>query len=1694
MSCEKSIISGIEKDCKNFNAPIGAEKDLILINYKDFDKLATKSPFNRQLTNDLGNKSGLTDIILVPDAVQYIFEGTDYSVIPSVTPEVREDGSLWYTHSIAFTIYNKSAETRATLQALGKSRVIAVTKDRSTGLYELFGLEVGLKVTGTERAYTGSQSSNFYTVTIATPDIAVIRENSLGELSLKLDGVSSGAPLPDEELTLEELLFLKEDKINKGAANGYAPLGSDIKVPASFLNIINDVTTGGATNLFSAEQGKIINDRIDLGLNNIKKEILISTPLVINRTNFADIINALPSFVITDFDIPFFVTTTTEAVDGYKIELIGVGKGTYGTGETSISSSQIRITAIGSVAVGSTPTLQAVTTVGSTTTVDTNIFLQATKNSKSSSIEIIPDVDTVSEVGINIVTDAKAVVTGKAISLNASTNGDIEMSVLGTGKVLVNAEEVATKPYVETKVTGLLDDRGSYNASSNVYPTSGGSGAGGAILRGDIWYLSTGGTLGGVLLPAGSSIRALIDTPAQIASNWNVFGNLISPHHVSHEFGGTDEIVGENLGVNIAPHPLNYSITGNTLGANLIGIDNRLGEIVQTTAGVSNRIWFTADTTTITAGTFYISNPSGKGTAVEAIQSVSNDDNQKQYFAQDLISVGFPSFVTYPSGIYGGQLSCRISTNIAQQRYTVEAYKCDNNGTPIASGVTGAPMGVLGVTVIAILDSGLVNIVAGNITGIPVSGVLGSAVSFNAGERVRYHVSAEKSGTAGSTITMEIFYGSNYNSYYDAPVVFDTTSIINASAVVGSTATAALNTLNTNKANISDVVLLNTDQSINDKKSFISVSNTTGAVSINTLSSLGFLSNGLGSHVGYNFTGQNNGVNTFTVNKAGNIAAVSYTGDAILTGNPTAPIPTVSNGIATKTYVDNLISGLLDDRGSYDASTNLFPTTGGSGVGGAILKGDIWYVSVAGTLGGKAVVIGDSFRALTDTPAQILANWAFLSSNTGYISENVANKATDFSVSNDIKYPTVSAVDKVDSKPLSFVDKELSKNTLSYKYLTRTAAETILVTYVYGDKAITYTMVKNVNNNYMWVSRIDYSGIDINGKADLTSPTFLGGDVQEFAIRYRKTGTLDNDLTFPWHGAGASTVTTLLSSSFDIDGIKYSNFSELTLNQSFIFDKFYLNQKIGSKYIVSDPTNQIEVNITTSFDSKQLHFNNDYFINENIDVNRAFGSRLSADGSTEIMLDNGLTILNDNSNLVTPYGYKVYSAKASTPVVYATFEIDNLVTNIAQNNSTSSPDNRFIMWNRPLGQTLYYNLTPYLADDVFTPVVAGTAFKSGTNVMYFPKTYATNSINISIPLSAGLTKSLQLANLERTTNKAISFSTINDTLYPSVQAVKTQLDTKMSLSGNEPFTGLKSSTNTGSTFINGIDLTNSGTSGSISLRSTVTSSGIGIRANITGSGFGYYADGSSSGFNYYSTIFGSGAGFTSNGSTASTGLLYKGQNNSVDTFTVTKAGVITGSSIVKSGGTSSQFLKADGSSDTTAYAPLSSPALIGTPTSPTATTGTNTTQVATTAFVQGEISATGRWSLTGSDIFNNNAGNVLIGTSTSFGAGYKFQVDGNVFSDSRIYAQTAHIAPSFRDFTEAYTLSNSGGIWAFNVKASAPVLNYSTGYTVATLPAGTIGDNAYVTDALAPTYMMTIVGGGAVVQPVFYNGTNWVAH
>jgi len=99
-------------------------------------------------------------------------------------------------------------------------------------------------------------------------------------------------------------------------------------------------------------------------------------------------------------------------------------------------------------------------------------------------------------------------------------------------------------------------------------------------------------------------------------------------------------------------------------------------------------------------------------------------------------------------------------------------------------------------------------------------------------------------------------------------------------------------------------------------------------------------------------------------------------------------------------------AALYNDRGNYDASGNAYPSTGGSGGAGAIVKGDFWTISVAGTLPtGISVNPGDQVRALVNSATNTQADWAV---------QQVATKATAAELTtgtNDTKYATSLALE-----------------------------------------------------------------------------------------------------------------------------------------------------------------------------------------------------------------------------------------------------------------------------------------------------------------------------------------------------------------------------------------------------------------------------------------------------------------------------------------------------------------------------------------------------------------------------------------------------------------------------------------------------------------------------------------------------------
>ena len=101
----------------------------------------------------------------------------------------------------------------------------------------------------------------------------------------------------------------------------------------------------------------------------------------------------------------------------------------------------------------------------------------------------------------------------------------------------------------------------------------------------------------------------------------------------------------------------------------------------------------------------------------------------------------------------------------------------------------------------------------------------------------------------------------------------------------------------------------------------------------------------------------------------GNVAEVDIITATDLTGAANSNIPSAA---AVKAYVDAAIGGLGNLEGGWDASIGVFPT-GSSPVSGT-KKGDYWYVSFGGTVGGVTFNIGDFIIARVDNASVTVAS------------------------------------------------------------------------------------------------------------------------------------------------------------------------------------------------------------------------------------------------------------------------------------------------------------------------------------------------------------------------------------------------------------------------------------------------------------------------------------------------------------------------------------------------------------------------------------------------------------------------------------------------------------------------------------------------------------------------------------------------
>ena len=274
--------------------------------------------------------------------------------------------------------------------------------------------------------------------------------------------------------------------------------------------------------------------------------------------------------------------------------------------------------------------------------------------------------------------------------------------------------------------------------------------------------------------------------------------------------------------------------------------------------------------------------------------------------------------------------------------------------------------------------------------------------------------------------------------------------------------------------------------------------------------------------------------------------------DVALSANSDQRAPTQK---AVKAYVDSATVGLLDDRGSYDASSNLFPTRGGSGNLGAVLKGDVWRVSVAGILGGTAVNIGDWFRALVDSPAQTAGNWSIMprASTNDYISFDAssnpnypaATKGTRYKVTVEGKVggilgKTVRVGDTFEALVDSSGGTEASVGT---EFLIRQG-------YIYGFLEVSSGKKLTVNNS-ITLSGTDGSTLNISTGGTLGSAAFTSSSAYEVPLTFstgltRSVNTITVD--------SVQNITRL--SNLATDGAVFTSGANGTLNSGILSSTF----------------------------------------------------------------------------------------------------------------------------------------------------------------------------------------------------------------------------------------------------------------------------------------------------------------------------------------------------------------------------------------------------------------------------------------------------------------------------------------------------------------------------------------------------------
>jgi hypothetical protein len=103
---------------------------------------------------------------------------------------------------------------------------------------------------------------------------------------------------------------------------------------------------------------------------------------------------------------------------------------------------------------------------------------------------------------------------------NLASNDNTHYPTTAAVKTADDAILVSSKAYTDGVVAGSFNYRGTWAGTGNNYPTIGGTGAAGAVAKGNAFEISIPVTIQGIDYDQGDIIVAKIDSPGQTTSNW----------------------------------------------------------------------------------------------------------------------------------------------------------------------------------------------------------------------------------------------------------------------------------------------------------------------------------------------------------------------------------------------------------------------------------------------------------------------------------------------------------------------------------------------------------------------------------------------------------------------------------------------------------------------------------------------------------------------------------------------------------------------------------------------------------------------------------------------------------------------------------------------------------------------------------------------------------------------------------------------------------------------------------------------------------------------------------------------------------------------------------------------------------------------------------------------------------------------